>query len=316
MPKVKVILDFDGTLTDEVKQADELSKVAMKMLAEEILKVPLERVESHYYETRRKILNKPHKYCWDVNGTNATYAYEGAYLLNTCVLQHLLKSDLKFKRKVKKKFPATGLDSFTRCSNHLFHKGTFEIKPHFLDGVREFLLWMVGHEKLEPVILTNSETRKIAKYLAMIEIGESGTNHEFESEIGILGDTRQYHMDSEWGHNFEHEEYGLIQELAINEKYKVDLRRPIYHEALKREIDNGYDDIVVVADGFSLAGALPLVMGLKFILKKTPHTPDWAEEYVLNHKNGDVVEDISELQEVLAALSRHQETLHERAFAV
>lgn len=303
MKRIKVILDFDGTLTDEVKQAKELAGIAKKMLAEEILEIPLEEVKSLYEKFREAILEKPHKYHWEVNGVPATYAYEGAYLLNTCTLQNVIGSRSEFIRKIKKRFPASKLDSITRCSNYLFHNGTMKVSPHFLDGAKELLVFLINHKSIEPVILTNSETRKIEKNLHLLGIGNCDGEHEFKHEIGILGDTRQYHMDEDWDEYFEHEEYGKIQVLPINRRFSVELRRPIYFEALKKVMEEGYDEIVVVADGFSLAGALPLMMGLRFVLKRTPHTPDWSEKYVDNHPNGKVVDDLDELQEYLVSLT-------------
>jgi hypothetical protein len=302
MKKIKVILDFDGTLTDEARQAEELESLAKKMLAEEILELELEKIESLYSKVRREILNKPHKYHWEVNGLPATYAYEGAYLLNTSILQNVIGSDKKFVEKVRKKFPAKRLDSVTRCSNHLFHKCTMEVQPHFLDGARDLLIWMIEHDILEPVILSNSESRKIGRNLELIEVGEKNTNHGFGYEIEILGDTRQYHMDSEWEESFEHDDHGEIQVLPITDKFEIDLRRPVYHKALTRVEEEGNDEIVVVADGFSLAGSLPLVMGMRFILKKTPHTPRWVESYIEDHVNGSVVEDLGQLKIELASL--------------
>ena len=58
----------------------------------------------------------------------------------------------------------------------------------------------------------------------------------------------------------------------------------------------------MVADGLSLAGALPLMMGLRFILKKTDHTPSWSEEFVSLHPNGSVVEEIGQVKEALISL--------------
>jgi hypothetical protein len=174
-----------------------------------------------------------------------------------------------------------------------------EVNPHFLDGVREFLIELIEHEAIEPVILTNSETRKIEKNLRRLSIGKVGADHDFECEIDILGDTRQYHMDPEWDEHFHHEEHGRVQVLPVNTHFSIDLRRPVYHEALKKVLAEGHDEVVVVADGLSLAGALPLVMGLKFVLKKTDCTPKWCEQCVSSHANGHVVNELEELRDHL-----------------
>lgn len=303
MKRVKVILDFDGTLTDETRQARELAGIAKRMLAEEILEVPLGKVESLYSKIRRAILTNPHRYHWSVNGLKATYAYEGAYLLNTSILQEIMRSNLTYLRTVMRKFPANSLDSVTLASNHLFHTGTIQVHPHFLEGVEKFLARLIDHPGIDPVIITNSETRKIEKNLKTLRIGKKGARHRFSHEIEILGDTRQYHMDPEWDHHFEHHHYGSTQVLPVDAHFSIDLRRPVYHAVLMKILEEGYDEVVVVADGLSLAGALPLVMGLTFILKKTDYTPDWCLACVQEHPKGRIVDDLRQLEEYLLALA-------------
>lgn len=301
MKKIKVILDFDGTLTDEVEQVRELAIIGKKMLAEEILGESQSKIDKLYAQLKKEILTRPHCFCWEVNNLPATYAYEGAYLLNTSILQNLIVSRPSYRKIIEKKFPADNLDSITKCSNYIFHTGSLQIKPHFLRGVRKFLLKLIKHPAIEPVILSNSETRKIGKNLSKIKLGEKGTKHSFAHEIAILGDTRQYHMDGKWDYYFEHQGHGKIQVLPINEKFTIDLRRPVYHQALLKVMEEGNDEVVVIADGFSLAGSLPLVMGLKFILKKTSYTPGWSEKYVGGHENGKVVDSLAELEKAIFA---------------
>lgn len=302
MKRVKVILDFDGTLTDEERQARELKGIAQRMLAEKILKVPLKDVKRRYNEVRRAILASPHKYHWSVNGLKATYAYEGAYLLNTSILQEVMRSDLTYLRAVMRKFPPNSLDSVTLASNFLFHRGTRRVDPHFLKGAADFLIDLIKHPMIEPVIITNSETRKIQKNLKLLRIGRKGGRHRFPYEIEILGDTRQYHMDPQWEKHFEHHLYGVTQILPVNKRFSIDLRRPVYHQVLNKILGEGYDDVVVAADGLSLAGSLPLVMGLTFVLKKTGYTPKWCEACVREHPNGRIVATLTELREYLHGL--------------
>ena len=42
----------------------------------------------------------------------------------------------RYSKIVKKKFPPDSLDSFTICSNYLFHNGSIQLKPYFLDGAK------------------------------------------------------------------------------------------------------------------------------------------------------------------------------------
>ncbi len=301
-PEVKAILDFDGTLTDETKQAAELAVIAKSMLTEEILNVDPAEIDHLYEVTKEKILQTPHLYLWQVNSLPACYAYEGAYLLNTVILQRILQDNPHFLSTISHSFPADNLDSVTKCVNYLFHEGSYHVSPHFLEGTKPLLLDLLAHGQIEPVILTNSETRKIAKNLAQLEIGEKGANHSFDHEIGILGDTKQYYLDPAWNQHFLHPQHGSIQVLPINDLFSIDLRRPIYHQALNEEIDKGYKQIAIAADGFSLAGALPLTMDLNFFLITTDFTPDWAKDYVDSHPKGQVVTNLQELKQAIYSL--------------
>lgn len=291
----KVILDFDGTLTDESQQAAELATVAVQMLAEDVLKIPQEEIRHLYNNEKEKILKDPHLYLWKVNDMPATYAYEGAYLLNTVILQQVLSSNPSFVKATEKQFPPDNLDSVTKCLNKIFHEGSFNVNPHFLEGSKELLLSLIENDLVDPVILTNSETRKISKNLSELEIGEKGAKHQFSHEIEILGDTKQYYLDPNWKVFFNNSQYGKIQILPITSLFSVDLRRPIYYEALSKIKNQGYKEIVVAADGFSLAGALPLSMDLYFILKTTDYTPSWSADYVTSHPKGLVAKNIEEL---------------------
>lgn len=293
--RTKVLIDFDGTLTDETAQAAELSGVAVEMLAG-ILGVSVAEVEARYLAMKAAILSEPAKYPWIVNGLPACYAYEGAYLLNTAILQEVIRSDPRFLAIVENKYPDGDLDSVTSCLNYLFHKGSFAVNPHFLPDASDFLRALVAEGLVEPVIFTNSEARKIAHNLSRLSIGERGSAHGFPDEIGILGDTRQYFLDSNWKQTFSHPIHGEIQALPMGGGFSVELRRPIYYAALRREINAGYDQLVVVADGFSLAGALPLVMGYSFVLAKTDYTPDWAETFVGSEPRGRVAKGLSQMK--------------------
>lgn len=291
----KVILDFDGTLTNESQQAAELAKVSIQMLSNEILKIPQQEVENLYDKERGEILKNPHLYLWKVNNMPATYAYEGAYLLNTVVLQQVLSSNPYFLKTIEKQFPTDNLDSVTKCLNRIFHEGSLGVNPHFLEGTRELLISLINNQLIDPVILTNSETRKISKNLTELQIGEKGAKHQFEHEIEILGDTKQYYLDPNW--NFEKE-----QILPITPLFSVDLRRPIYYEALSKIKAQGYKEVVVAADGFSLAGALPLNMGLHFILVKTDYTPEWSRNYVAAQTKGHLAEGVKELGDKIISI--------------
>ena len=295
IPKIKVIIDYDGTLTQEEKQVGQLAELAIDTLSKEILKLPKEIIRRDYHDMEKRILAAPHKYTWQVNGVDTCYSHEGAFVLNTVTLQEMLDRNNFYKICIKTIFKTLEYDPITECTNYLFHKNSALIKPIFREGIRETLVELIKHTQIQPIVMTNSKTDKVKKHLETIGITQIGTKGDkFEYEIDILGDTRQYHMDPEWDHFFDHPELGKIQILPIGKKFKVDLRRPVYYQALLKQAKD-FSEVVTVGDIFSLVGSVPLMMGLDFILLKAPYVPEWSEEFVRKHSKGKVITNISQL---------------------
>jgi len=340
--KIKVIIDYDGTLTQEEKQVDQLEELAIDTLSKEILKIPREKIRKDYQSTKQKILAKPYKYTWKVNGISACYSNEGAFVLNTVTIQEMLNRNEFYKKCVENFFHKLDYDPITECTNYLFHKNSALLKPIFRDGVRETLIEIINHAQIQPIVMTNSKTDKVEKHLKILGINQKITNsskleedlkkekitdidsgskgsskfkqeeiskkdsksNKFDYEIEILGDTRQYHMDQKWDHYFDHPEFGKIQILPIDDKFRVDLRRPIYYQALLEQAKDG-SIVVACGDIFSLVGSVPLMMGMDFILLKAPYVPKWSEEFVRKHPNGKVINDVRELIMELEEILNH-----------
>jgi hypothetical protein len=107
-------------------------------------------------------------------------------------------------------------------------------------------------------------------------------------------------MAPDWQVHFAHPEMGQIQVWPVTDKHRVDLRRPAYYRAL---VETGRDDaLTVVADTFSMPGALPLMMGIPFFLVRTSYTPVWCVEAVDAHPLGHVLDDLAELPAALDTL--------------
>ena len=145
-------------------------------------------------------------------------------------------------------------------------------------------------------MLTNSLGDKVQRLLATLSLG---------TEVAVLGDTRQYDMDPAWTHRFPHPDLGEIQVWPLSETRQVDLRRPVYYRALVQAAGDG-SQLAVVADTFSLPGALPLMMSIPFFLLRTAYTPDWCAEVVSAHPLGTVLNDLGDLTPALGVLSSMQ----------
>ncbi|MFW6115487.1 MAG: hypothetical protein ACOC7Y_00335 [Chloroflexota bacterium] len=290
---MKVILDFDGTLTAEEEQAGALTERSLDTLANDILHSPRRELADVFGATQARLLSAPHRYWWEVNGLIASYCDEGAFILNTTVLQVMLRENGLYTRAVTAAFPDAEYDPVVDCTNALFHRHTEELAPIFRPAAAQVISTLTTHPDRDPVILTNSLGDKVRRHLATLELA---------IELPVLGDTRQYEMAPGWGQRFSHPEQGEIQIWSVSEQRQVDLRRPAYYRALVRAVEED-PATVVVADTFSLPGALPLILGIPFFLVRAAYTPDWCAAVVAAHPRGRVLDDLSELPGALDALA-------------
>lgn len=290
---MKVIIDFDGTLTAEELQVGPLSEKALDTLAGEILGVPRQRLAADYEATQARLLQTPHRYWWEVDGLIASYCNEGPFILNTTTLMVMLRENPTYSRSVAAAFHDREYDPVLDCANHLFHRHTAEMPPIFRPAAGSVLTHLLKHPDHRPIILTNSLGDKVRRHLATLDL---------DGEVSVLGDTRQYAMDSRWERFFSHPALGQIQVWPVSEEYPVDLRRPAYYRALGKTAADG-SRIVVVADTFSLPGALPLMMNIPFFLMRTSYTPAWCVRAVTDHPLGRVLDDLADLPAALDALA-------------
>lgn len=289
---LKVIIDFDGTLTAEETQARPLAEMSLDSLATEIIGAPRDKLGVEYSATRARILSAPQRYWWEVNGLIASYCDEGAFILNTTTLQAMLRDNLAYRRAVESHFPDAEYDPVVDCTNYLFHRHTAELPVAFRPAARDILLALLRAADVTPMILTNSLGDKVKRHISALEL---------EEDVLILGDTRQYEMAPDWGQCFDHPELGAIQVWPVAPNRQVDLRRPAYYVALRSAMADG-SCVVVVADTLSLPGALPLMMGIPFFLLRTVYTPEWCARVVGKHPLGTVLEGLGDLPQLVSPL--------------
>lgn len=289
---LKVIIDYDGTLTAEETQVAALAEKSLHTLADEILGTPFETLVAEYQATRARLLCAPHRYGWEVNGLVASYCDEGAFILNTTTLQVMLQENPAYLQAVAAAFPQAEYDPVVDCTNYLFHRHTAELPPRFRPAARDVLLALAEHPDRTPIVLTNSLGDKVHRHLKTLALNV---------EIAVLGDTRQYDMDPDWTHRFSHPQLGDIQVWPVDKEHRIDLRRPVYYRALVRTVEVG-SRLAVVGDTLSLPGALPLMMGIPFFLLHTPYTPAWCAQAVDAHPLGHVLDDLADLPAALNTL--------------
>jgi len=277
---VKVVLDYDGTLTVEERQVPEVTRRSLLELSGSILCVPLEELRAAYADTVARLRAEPHKYHWEVNGLRASYCDEGAFILNTVALQTMLRENPIYLEAVTSRFVDGEHDPVATCANYLFHSHTAPLKAQFREDASEVLRWLTARPDVEPLVLTNSLGDKVERNLEKLDV----------PSIRILGDTRQYTLDPGWTPPFGNGQPFLL----VDDLHVVDLRRRVYYDALTREAADG-SRLTVVADTLSLPGALPLAMGIPFALLRTGYTPDWCAAYVEQHPLGTVMHSLTEL---------------------
>jgi len=290
---LKIIIDFDGTLTAEESQAKLLSERSLDTLAEEIIKVPRQQLAQDYAMTQAQLLQTPHAYWWQVNGLVASYCNEGAFILNTTTVQVMLKGNEQYLRAVEMAFPQARYDAVVDCTNYLFHRHTAEFAPAFRPETVDLLNGLIRDADRTPIVLTNSLGDKVKRHLATLPLSQ---------EIAVLGDTRQYEMDPHWNQHFHHASLGDIQVWPYSEQYQIDLRRPDYYRALVSAAADG-SQLAVVADTFSMPGAMPLMMNIPFFLLRTSYTPSWCVDIVNSHPYGYLLTDLSELPAILDSIA-------------
>ncbi|MEE9615479.1 MAG: hypothetical protein V3T90_00540 [Anaerolineae bacterium] len=277
---LKIVLDYDGTLTAEEQQVPEVTRRSLMELAGEILHVPLAELEAAYRDTVARLQAAPHEYHWQVNGVRVSYCDEGAFILNTVALQTMLAGNPAYAEAVATHFPDAEYDPVAACTNHLFHTHTAPLETPFRQAAPEVLRWLIAHPEVEPLVLTNSLGDKVGRNLARLGL----------PAVRVLGDTRQYDLDPDWTVPLNNGKPFLV----VDEMHTVDLRRRIYHTALTRERADG-SRLAVMADTLSLPGALPLAMGIPFALLRTNYTPGWCASYVERHPLGTVLNDLMAL---------------------
>jgi hypothetical protein len=289
---LKIIIDWDGTLTAEETQVAALAEKSLDTLAKEIVGAPRKTLAADYQATQARLLRAPHRYWWEVNGLVASYCDEGAFILNTTTLQVMLRENPAYLQAVAAAFPQAEYDPVMDCVNYLFHRHTAELPPRFRPAARDVLLALAQHPDRTPIILTNSLGDKVHRHLGTLAL---------DHEIAVLGDTRQYDMDPDWAFRFSQPQLGDIQVWPVDKQHQIDLRRPVYYRALVRAASDG-SQLAVVADTLSLPGALPLMMDIPFFLLRTPYTPAWCTQAVDAHPLGCVLEDLADLPATLDTL--------------
>ena len=279
---LKVLFDYDGTLTAEELQVREVARRSLTELAESVLEADLDEVQAAYRNAAQRVRSSALEYGWRVNGLLASFADEGPFIFHTVTLQTMLAEDEGYRKAVAARFAGTDYDPVTACTNHLFHTHSAPLEVQFRGGAAEVLSRLLEEPDVEPLVVSSSLGDKVERNLARLDVGP----------LRVLGDTRQYEIDPDWHPPLP----GGEKQVEADAEHPIELRRRVYHEALARELEDG-SRLAFVADTLSLPGALPMAMGIPFALLRTDYTPEWCAAYVDRHPMGAVVDNLAAVPE-------------------
>ena len=157
--------------------------------------------------------------------------------------------------------------------------------PVFRAGAGEVLRALGGRDAW---IVTNSDTHAVAGKVAALD-------HEVPGVAWLTsrvrGHARKFDVDDTWT--------GAGAELAVpGLERPVLLRRREYHDILRTILDAAgatFADLVVVGDIFELDLAMPLSLGARVGLVRSPRTPAYERAFVEAHPRARLITDLAEI---------------------
>jgi len=278
---VKVILDFDGTLTDSWQEGGEEYQ---RLHAEEFSKrtrVPIERVNALNALNQAAIRINPEE-GWLNNGKVVAPAGADPYVLTTAVYQKVIDV-LRKENEGQYNLPENSQQT-SELLGDLFNYCSKAVKDCFAPGAQHFLETLVNDGSV--VIVTNSEPDKVLAKVSRL----TG-----RIDIPVVGDAKKYIVTND------HPE-SVREILSIpGLERPVYLRRGHYFDTLKKLESQGFtpETTTVVGDMYELDHALPLEMGYSGILLDTPGTFHHEREYLSSHPRGFVAKNLDDVLNIL-----------------
>ncbi|HIH31632.1 TPA: hypothetical protein HA235_02895 [Candidatus Woesearchaeota archaeon] len=252
-----VILDFDGNLTDTIKEADPCISYWHQLFCERT-NTPPSYLLYEFEKMKKEILSDP-KAGWVNNGFIVAQATADPYVLTTTIYQHIIR---KFgDNDLHRNNTGFHIPSDQKSRDEMLTKIFLESYTHssimFRPGAKQFLDELIG--KYGVAIVTNSKTDSVEKKLKTLA----------DYSIPIIGNAKKYVIDQTMDN---------VPESVNLEGFPrpVLLRRRNYKEILDK-FDP--EKTVVVGDIYELDLALPEFLGFKVIQMATDNTPEYEIEY-------------------------------------
>lgn len=270
---LKIILDFDGTLTNVEKEARPVLEKKAELFCERT-GMPRIILEVLLREAEQEVLRDP-KAGWTYNGLVVAPATADPYIFDTACYSKILEKlekDLQFNVPREQK-------SREEFLQKLFHDSYPYAAAVFREGAKEFLEELASQYTV--VVVTNSQTDPVKK--KMEKLGDF--------DIPIFGGAKKYAVENAWEN---------VPESIQPENFPrpVLLRRHQYNLLLSIL---GFEpkETAVVGDIFELDLALPQHLGYRAGLLQTLGTQKHEKKYMESQPNSFLAKNFGEVVRLL-----------------
>jgi FMN phosphatase YigB (HAD superfamily) len=245
----KVVLDFDGTLTDVWKEEDVFYDSFKESLAKALDRDP-QHINLSWNELKATIEEHPQSFGWRPTDVIVAPAYADPYVLSTTIGQEIVRVA---------KGNLTGPD-LQKVLYPIFAEAYSKLGSHFVEGAKEVLGELM--QNYQVTIITNSKPEAVRAKLEKINC----------DMINVVGNAAKFILDP----NFSGVEACVDCEPLGR---KIHLNRKQYYDRLTEVMgDSKPEDVLVAGDIYEMDLALPAYMGMKTVLVTSKRTHGLEKE--------------------------------------
>lgn len=276
------ILDFDGTVTDAEAEGAPYTESYLRDLSV-LTNVSLDSIKARATECLQLIHANPDQYGFEFKDKIVAPAMVDPYLrmgpIAKQIFEDLLPNfDPEFRRRL-----------FQVLYRHNYAKSATVFRP----GAHEVLTRLY---KRNAFVVTNSDTGAVIQKILTLGNANEGLGSLVWLVDHVYGNAQKFNLD-----DIDDDE-GLDKVPETMEipglSRLVYLRRTRYFNVLnsiRRGFPVHWDEVAVAGDIFELDLALPLALGAQVALVVSKHTPGYEVDFVSDHPNGTIINDLSQL---------------------
>ena len=286
---MKILTDFDGTLTEIYSEYEVLLEIIKSRLEEKHF--PVDRYQTLFDLAIKEIQKDYISYGWSDHGRITAYSDEDLFM-NIIAGIRMVDKWLHTKPEYSELLDIlasqnTNLMDISEYAYSVLHtKPLRPMNTPFLDAMKTIQTLLVrGHEV---VVVSNSPSARIVQKLNYVGLIASVHEMNPKAQLRVRGDAAKFKLGE--------------QPQIIDFIRPVDINRPVYRQILVEEKPD-----IVVGDVFSLDLALPCGMAMELpdfsqtrsLLIAHSYTPEWAKRAIQSAPNGLLIESITEILEDL-----------------